>query len=289
MKIYPECYNCFISQAIRSSRIHTDDKQKILDVVQKVVKVLVDIDHSVPPPLISEDVYGTIKSTLGVYDPYKEIKRKYSDIASGYMPFAKNRIESSKEPLECALKLALSGNIIDFGSEIKHFDIEDTIKKTIESGFDIDDTHLFKKSLSRAMKLVLLADNAGESVFDMILTQTIKQLYPDIEIYVFVRGGPIINDVTKDDALYIGMDRVAEIVETSKAIPGFWPPFCKKECKRIWESADIVISKGQGNFETLSEIDDSRIFFLFIVKCRVVAEFLSCDKYSKIFLRNGKA
>jgi len=288
MKIYPECYNCFISQAIRSSKIHTKDRQKILSVVRGVVNALVGIDHSVAPPLISENVYGTIRRILGVDDPYETIKKKYSDIALSYVPFAKQLIKSSEDPLGCALKLSLSGNIIDFGSEVRHFNIKETIKQTVESGFDINDKGPFTSRLQKAEKLVLLADNAGESVFDKMLLETIKELYPNIKIYVFVRGGPIINDVTRKDALYVGLDSVSEIVEAGRAIPGFWPDYCNNECREIWDKADIVISKGQGNFETLTEIEDSRIYFLFIVKCRVVAEFLGCEKYSKVFKRNGK-
>ncbi len=288
MKIYPECYNCFISQAIRSSKIHTKDRQKILSVVQGVVNVLVGIDHFVPPPLISENVYGTIRKILGVDDPYEAIKKKYSDIALNYVPYAKQLIKSSKDPLGCALKLSLSGNIIDFGSEIKRFDIKKTIEETVESGFDINYTNEFRRNLQKSEKLVLLADNAGESVFDRVLLETIRELCPNIKIYVFVRGGPIINDVTKKDAIYVGLDGISEIVEAGRAIPGFWPAHCSDKCRKIWDEADIVISKGQGNFETLTEIEDSRIYFLFIVKCRVVAEFLGCEKYSKVFKRNGK-
>ncbi len=288
MKIYPECYNCFITQAIRSSKIHTSDKEKILTVVQEVVKTLVGIDHSVPPPLISEYVYGTIRHMLGIDDPYAEIKKRYNDIALGYVEFARKRIASSDKPLECALKLSLAGNIIDFGSEIRRFSIEDTLKETIERGFDISNYPVFEKQLQNAKKLVLIADNAGEAVFDMMLLETIKKLYPKLETYAFVRGGPIINDVTMEDARYIGMNRVAKLIETGKPIPGFWPDYCPQKCREIWENADIIIAKGQGNFETLTEIEDDRVFFLFIVKCRVVAEFMKTAKYSRVFLRNGK-
>ncbi len=286
VKIYPECYNCFITQAIRSSRIHTQDTERILDVVQAVVKVLVDIDHNVPPPLISEYVYGTIRRKLGVDDPYGEIKKRYNDIAMGYLEFAMKRLESSDDPLECALKLSLAGNIIDFGSEVKRFDIMETINQTVNEGFDLNDIESFKKQLKRAKNLVLIADNAGEAVFDRVLLETIGRLYPSLKIHVFVRGGPIINDVTIDDAKYIGLDRVAHLVKTHRPIPGFWPAYCEDECKRIYDECDLIISKGQGNFETLTEIKDERVFFLFIVKCRVVANYLGVKKYAKIFKQN---
>ncbi len=286
MKIYPECYNCFITQAIRSSKIHSKNKEESLKVVRNVVRILTDIDHSLPPPIISEDVYKTIQETLGIADPYKEIKKKYNDIALDYCDFAYARIRNAEDKLLCALKLSLAGNIIDFGGEQDSFSIEETINDTIHSGFHVNEIDKFKSDLKKANSLILLADNAGEAVFDKILLEMIKEMYPTLDIYVFVRGGNIINDITIEEAKYIGLDSVANIIESPKAIPGFWPEFCDGECEDIWKSADLVISKGQGNFETLSEISDKRIYFLFIVKCRVVAEFLKLKKFSKIFMQN---
>ncbi len=287
MKVHPECYNCFITQAIRSSKLHTGNKEKILNVVQGVIRKLTNIDHSLPPPIISEEVYETIRKELVVDDPYKDIKRKYNDIAKSYSDFSKAKIKNSENKLMCALKLSLAGNIIDFGGEMDKFSIEETINDTLASGFHINDIEIFKTKLKDAKNLVLLADNAGEIVFDKILLETIKNLYPSLNIHVFVRGGNIINDVTVEDADYVGMGDTAKVVKTQKAIPGFWPDFCDEDCRKIWEDADIVISKGQGNFETLSEIKDKRIFFLFIIKCRVVAQFLNLKKFSKIFLNNN--
>ncbi len=286
MKIYPECYNCFITQAIRTSRIHTNDNNKVLEVVQSVVRILTNINHQLPPPVISENVYKTIRTVLGIDDPYKEIKKKYNDIAMNYEHFARVRIKASKDPIFCALKLSLAGNIIDFGGEMDTFSVEETINDTIHNGFYKNDTDLFKYDLKNAGSLILIADNSGEIVFDKILIETIKNLYPTLETYVFVRGGAIINDALLEDAIYVGLDKIAKIISAPRAIPGFWPKYCNAECKKVWEKADIVISKGQGNFETLSEIGDKRVYFLFIVKCRVVASFLKLKKFSKIFMKN---
>ncbi len=286
MKINPECYNCFITQAIRSSRIHTQDNDRILKVTQSVVRTLVDLDHSLPPPIISEEVYSAIRKNLDVDDPYKDIKKKYNDIALGYAKMAKAKIRNAQDKLLCALKLSLAGNIIDFGGELDDFSIDETINDTIHSGFNINNIEQFRDELDRAKSLVLAADNAGEIVFDKILVETIKELYPKLDIYLFVRGGVIINDVTAEDARYVGFDKLARVIETKRAIPGFWPAFCEGECLDIYNKADIILSKGQGNFETLSEVSDSRIFFLFIIKCRVVAKFLNLKKFSKIFLKS---
>ena len=288
MKVHAECYQCFIGQAIRSAKFHRSDRYGLLEPVKNVVRVLQDIDVEVPPPLISEDVYGTIKKTLGIEDPYAEIKKKYNDIALSYEEFMKDEIENSENPLLFAIRLALAGNIIDFGSQIKSFDLESVIDETVRNPLDMTDFALFEKSIKKAKKVVLLADNAGEIVFDKILLKTIKTLYPDMELYAIVRGAPVINDVTMDDALYVGLDEIAEVVSSGQVIPGFWPETASKYARDVFERADIVISKGQGNFETLSEFEDERVYFLFLVKCSVVARYLGMKKLSKIFVRNDK-
>ena len=288
MKVHAECYQCFIGQAIRSAKFHRSDRYGLLEPVKNVVRVLQDIDVEVPPPLISEDVYGTIKKTLGIEDPYAEIKKKYNDIALSYEEFMKDEIENSENPLLFAIRLALAGNIIDFGSQIKSFDLEGVIDETVHNPLDMTDFTLFEKSIKKAKKVVLLADNAGEIVFDKILLKTIKTLYPDMELYAIVRGAPVINDVTIDDAFYVGLDEIAEVVSSGQVIPGFWPETASRYARNVFEHADIVISKGQGNFETLSEFEDKRVYFLFLVKCSVVARCLGMKKLSKIFVRNDK-
>ena len=286
MKVHAECYHCFISQATRTARLFYSDREHLLKPAMEVVKILQDIDVNLPPPIISEKVYGTIRKTLGIDDPYSKIKRKYNDIALKYEDFAKREIENAKNPLLYAIRLALAGNIIDFGSEVGTINLEKTIDDVVHNPLDLTDFSLFEKDLEKAKNIVLLADNAGEIVFDRILLETISKLYPDKRLYVIVRGGPIINDVTKEDAVYVGMDKVAEVVDSGEIIPGFWPDMAAPECRRVYDDADIIISKGQGNFETLSEIEDSRVYFLFLIKCGVVADYLKLKKFSKIFIRN---
>lgn len=247
-----------------------------------------DIDVELPPPLISEEVYGTIRRSLGIDDPYKQIKKKYNDIALKYEEFAKKQIEQADDPLLYAVRLALAGNIIDFGSQIGSFSLENTIDEVVRNPLDLTDFELFKGDLEKSKRIVLLADNAGEIVFDKILLETIRGLYPEKELFVIVRGGPIINDVGLEDAIYVGMDKIARVIDSGQLIPGFWPDFAKGECKAVYESADIIISKGQGNFETLSEFEDRRIYFLFLIKCGVVAQYLGLKKLSKIFIRNDE-
>ena len=288
MRVHAECYQCFIGQAIKSARLHKSNRYDLLKPVQSVVEVLHGINIELPPPLISENVYGAIRKALDIDDPYREIKKKYNDIALGYQKLMEKEVLNSDNPLLFSIRLALAGNIIDFGSQMGKFNLESTIEDTIHNPLDLTDFNRFVVEIEKAKNLVLLLDNAGEIVFDKILIETIKKLYPKINVSVIVRGGPIINDVTVEDARYVGLDEVANVVDSGQVIPGFWPYTASFEAKKVFDGADIVISKGQGNFETLSEIEDRRVYFLFLVKCDVVARYLGMKKLSKIFIKNDR-
>lgn len=286
--MYAECYLCFISQAIRTARLSTQNRGKLLEVTHNVVNVLKNIDYSMPPPLISHDVYDTIRKTLNINDPYKAIKYKYNKIASAYEPALKKKISLSKDKLLCALKISLAGNIIDFGAQMTNFSIEETLHDVIENGFKINSIDKFKNDMENAESLVFIADNAGEIVFDKIMLETVKELYPKINITIVVRGGPIINDVTRNDIAGLELEKIASIADSGQATPGYWPKFCSDECRNIQDNADIIMAKGQGNFETLSEIKDKRVYFLFIIKCSVVSKYFLLDNLSKIFAKNDE-
>lgn len=285
MKCKPDCFVCFVSQAIRAVEIINKKDEDAINALKNVANVLSNLSYNVPPPLISEFVYGSITKTLNHDDPYCEIKKKYNKLALGHLDDLKSYILSEKDKLKAAINISVAGNIIDFGSQIERFNIQETLSSSINEGFTLNDIEIFQKDLKKAKDLLFLADNAGEIVFDKLFLETLKSLYPKLKIYIALRGKPIINDVTKNDILGLGLEEVGEIIESTKPTPGFWPDYCDNYCKEIYKKADIIISKGQGNFETLSEFNDERIYFLFIIKCSVVANYLNKPKLSRIFAK----
>lgn len=287
MKAKPDCFVCFISQAIRATETISKKDEDAIRALKNVAYVLSKLTYNVAPPLISEFVYGSITKTLDHDDPYSQIKKKYNKIATGYVEDLKNYINLDKDKLQAAINISVAGNIIDFGSQIEKFSIKETISKAINEGFVLNDIDDFKEKINKAKTLLFIADNAGEIVFDKLLLQTIKSLYPTLKIYIALRGKPIINDVTKNDIEGLGLEDIGEIIESTKPTPGFWPNYCEENCRKIYENADVIISKGQGNFETLSEFDDDRVFFLFIIKCSVVEKYLNLPKYSHIFAKKS--
>jgi len=265
MKARLECIPCLLKQSLNATRGVTDD-QAVQEKVRKSVMVeLLDAPLDSSPPLIARTIYSIVDNITGRYDPYKSLKMEYNRIAMGMYPDLKDIVDRSDDRLFTAVKLAIAGNIIDFGADIQ-FDVEETIKDVLTKKFAINDYPLFVESLEDSENILYLADNAGEVGFDRILIEEIID-YADV-VYA-VKKKPIINDATIDDAIFCGIDSIAEIVTTSDT-PGTILERCDPEFVEIYRSADVIISKGQGNYETLSE-EAGNIFFMLLAKCPVIA------------------
>ncbi len=176
----------------------------------------------------------------------------------------KKYVETSENRLYTAAKIAIAGNIIDYGTG-RDFDISTEVFTLVDRELDIDDFDDFREALSRAKSVLYLGDNAGESVFDRILIEEI-----DAPVTFAVRDNPVLNDVTYEDAIASGIDKVAEIISSGTSAPGTVLRKCNDEFLELFRDADVVISKGQGNYEALSGIDRS-IFFLLRAKCPVIS------------------
>ncbi|RKY30204.1 MAG: hypothetical protein DRP67_04980 [Candidatus Omnitrophota bacterium] len=291
MRTYLDCIPCFFRQAIECSRIVGLDEEKQKLVIDEVSRIIPNISLSASPPEMGRVIHQLIKRAIGKEDPFKEIKEKSNRIAKEVYPLVKKKVTCSKDPLLKAVEISIAGNIIDYAVNTSievEKEIEKILKKEEESfkkGFFHFDE--FKKALKNAKDILLLGDNAGEIFFDKVLIETIKTLYGNKEIIYAVRGKPVINDVTVEDALFCGIDKIAKVIPSGSDAPGTILNICSEEFKEIFKSADMVISKGQGNFESLSE-EKREIFFLLMVKCDVVAKDLGTEKGDIILLYNKK-
>ncbi|MCD6223845.1 MAG: DUF89 family protein [Deltaproteobacteria bacterium] len=284
MKAKAECILCFINQAIRAANIIGESEEKKMEVVRTVIKYLSNLKNfDVPPPIISEGVYENIKKILNNNDPYKKVKQHFTEVAFSYLTQLEKLLKESKNPIDTAIRLSLAGNVVDFGSQMEKFDVDDAINTSLSIKITLNDSKIFMKELEKAKNLFFVADNAGEIVFDKLLLQAIKEIYPKINIKIVARKAPIINDVTTDEVKTINMQEIGEILSSGAAIPGLDVSRCDKRCKQAFYDADIIISKGQGNFEILSELNDNRLYFLFIVKCSVIAHYMNLPLLSRIF------
>lgn len=282
MKSYLDCYPCFFTQAIRTSRMITSDDKKIWEILNEVSLSLPEIPFGATPPEIGREVYRIISKRTGIKDPYRKIKEKCTRQALSLYPELKKLINSSQDRLMTAVRLSIAGNIIDFGVNFD-FDLKKDVGTILSQDFSINHYREFCEALDKARKILYLADNAGETVFDRFLIEEINKPV----IYV-VRAHPIINDATREDALLAGIDKVAEIVSSGCDAPGNILKFCSDEFLKVYRSADLIISKGQGNYEGLSD-EDRPIFFLLKAKCHVIARDIGIDEGSIVLMKASKA
>jgi len=245
----------------------TEDEIKQETALRAVLSELgkISIKNKIPAQ-IAHKVHHTVKKLTENNDPYAKVKDEYNRKALKMYPNLKRKVTESKDRLLTATKLAIAGNIIDFGPSSK-FDLDKTIEDTLEQDFAINHFNRFRKALKSSKKIIYLGDNAGEIVFDRILLEELNGK----DIVFVVKGGPIINDATIEDAKFVGIDKIARIEVVSNGDPGTGPDRLSKKFIRKLKDADLVISKGQGNYEALSEVD-ANIFFLLKVKCPLIAK-----------------
>ncbi|MCZ2856443.1 MAG: ARMT1-like domain-containing protein [Candidatus Bathyarchaeota archaeon] len=274
MNIKPDCLSCLFDQALRVTKLLKLDDATSKKVFDRTAQVLMDHTMSSTPPQIARDIYQAISDVTGEKDPVA--------LAKVYATEQALKIDTSFiHTIPDALKMAVIGNVIDFGSQ-EQLDLDEMIQYHVHKSFAIDDTDNFIRELQHAKEMVLLADNVGEHIFDKLLIETIKKHY-DITVHYFVRGNPIINDVTfKEGQL---LKDCAHIVDTGVRTPGFDLEEANSVSKEIFDRADIVLSKGMGNFESLYHVAKRPIYFLFVVKCSVVAEEIGQNIKELVFKR----
>jgi len=282
MKSYLDCYPCFFTQAIRTSKMITSDDKKIWQILNEVSLSIPDVPFGATPPEIGREVYRIISERTGIKDPYRKIKEKCTRQALSLYPELKKLINSSEDRLMTAVRLSIAGNIIDFGANFD-FDLKKDVGTILSQDFSINHYREFCEALDRARKILYLADNAGETVFDRLLIEEINK-----PVIYAVRARPIINDATREDALLAGIDKVAEIMSSGCDAPGNILKYCSDEFLKVYRSADLIISKGQGNYEGLSD-EDRPIFFLLKAKCHVIARDIGIDEGSIILMKGQKA
>ena len=278
MKTYLDCFPCLLNQALRAARIATDDPVKIKAVLDAVALMLPGISLESTPPEIGRLIYRTVHEITNNRDPYERIKEKSTKEALALYPYMKALVEKSEDSLLTAIRMAIAGNIIDFGPNRK-FDLKEEIDNTRVKPFAVCDYERFKIDLSRAQSVLYLGDNAGECVFDRILLEAMGKP----ATYV-VREKPVINDATLADARKAGIDGVAELMSSGTDAPGTLLETCNEGFLNLYRNAELIISKGQGNYEALSG-EKRPIFFLLMVKCPVIADHLGL-KVGDIMLKH---
>ena len=268
MRVYLDCVPCFLRQALEAVRLASQD----LSIQEKAIRVILQklskISWNTSPPHIGREIHTLIKEVTGNPDPYLPLKKRFNQLAINLYPMLEKKVKTANDPFGTAVRLSLAGNMIDFGARPgEKIDIEKEINGALKAPLDKQALEKFKKAVTQAQNILFLGDNAGEVVFDKLLVQEIG---PQKITYV-VKKKPIINDATLEDAEIVNLTKIVKVIDNGTDFPGTVLSACSKTFINIYEKADLVIAKGQGNYETLNDVKKP-IVFLLKIKCPVIAK-----------------
>ncbi len=281
MRTAIDCFPCFLKQTVIALRQSGCNETIQQNVFRDVLAIMQDVDMSMPPAYATTFIHRAIRETIAK-DPFKHIKQEYNDIALALYPRLRDHVTASADPLWSASRLAIAGNIIDFGI-FTDIDIQQSIDLALQSDIAADDFALFTKDLASADQILYLLDNAGEIVFDRLFIEEL--IAAGKKVKAVVKGSAVLNDVTREDAVQTGLDTLCEIISNGSDAIGTILPWTSSEFQEEFEKAPLIISKGQGNFETLCR-SSKRIYFLFQSKCDVVSRELGLTLCSMLFRKS---
>ena len=283
MKIFLDCIPCFVHQALDAARMATNDEQIHERVLREVLVLAKDLDMSQSPPVMGQKIHRLIRELTDVEDPYRCIKQRFNNAALRLYPRMRECIIQSRDMVGTAIRLAIAGNIIDFGvnDRLHEHELEKTIADCLAANIPGVQLESFRRAVNEAEEILYIADNVGEIIFDRLL---IEQL-PIEKVTAVVKGSPVINDATIEDAVLAGLPKIVEVIDNGSDAPGTILETCSQSFRDRFEDADMVIAKGQGNYETLSDVDKD-IFFIVKAKCPVIARDLGCEVGQMILRRS---
>ena len=269
MRYSMECLPCLLNQGIRVARRYLENEEEQRTLLKSIIAEIAVMDNNVSAPYIAHKIQRALKEILENPDPYQKEKRYFNQEMLKLEGDFYALVESAVNPLDIALKLAAAGNIIDFGPgyDLSRDNVLKTIKESMEKDYSQEVFVSLASALKDADKLLYLGDNAGEIVFDKIFIRTIKECYPHLQIDFATRGEPIMNDITEEDAYMVGIDEYAHIINNGTDIPGTILEHCSDSFVNVFNEADVIISKGQGNFESLYGNGYNNLYYIFLCKC----------------------
>lgn len=288
MKIQEECIPCIVNQAIKvANMVGLEDKNELLRNVFAYLSQ-VNFKTSSTPELIGE-IFTILKQVTGNEDPYKETREHYNRMFLEQLPNLEQEMSAAEDPFLEAIRYAIIGNIIDFNPihNLLLSDIDATFLRLKEAPLEINDSYLLMQEIMNSSTILYLGDNCGEICLDKILIKKIKEQNPSCHVFFATRGEAVVNDSLEEDAYFVGIEDYATIVSNGDSSLGTVLERTSKRFQEIYQNADIVIAKGQANYECLSN-EDKNIYFLLMTKCSVIAKDIGVPEMKMICLNNRK-
>lgn len=287
MQIKLGCLPCYVSQAMEAAEYADMDEEGRWDTVQSVCKELAEIDRSQPSARVGQKVHKIVRDHADTDDPYEQQKRKSNNSAKQCLEEFRELVEGSNEPILRAARLATAGNAVDFGPS-REFNIETALRRGYEEEFQISDWADFRSDLEGAADLLYFTDNSGEIIYDELFIEILLERINLRKLDLVVKDGPFLNDVTEKDLNSLGVaerDRVG-IRTVDNGDGGDSPTLWSQAVEGWLDEYDLVISKGQANYEGLSEYDIRNLYFFLTVKCDLVAGDVGAEEGSKVLIKS---
>ena len=283
MKTVIECIPCFARQAAEAVSMAIEDPARQEFLLRTLLREITETSWDGSPPVMGQRLHRIIRTITGHRDPYREVKARMNRMARELLPALRQAMAAQPDQHEAAVRIAIGGNLLDAGAktQIAAEDLPRHMNTIWTQPLRGEVDELFEAA-ARAHCILYLADNAGEIFFDRILIEAL----PTEKVTVFVRGAPVINDATMEDAIAAGLPDITPVFDNGSDAPGTILEDCSGEFQKWFERADLVIAKGQGNYETLSDTTKP-IFFLFTVKCPIIAARIGEPVGSLVVSRGG--
>ncbi|MGD8450945.1 MAG: ARMT1-like domain-containing protein [Phycisphaerae bacterium] len=268
-----ECVPCFVRQALDASHLVSNDPSIHERVLRQTLALAAQLDFQQSPPWVGQQIHHFLRQATVCDDPYLPAKQQANQFALALRPMLAERLAEATDPFALATRLAIAGNIIDLGckTRVRDEEIRRAVEDALRTPLDPQALARFRAAVDAATKILYLADNAGEIVLDALLIAKL----PVERVTVAVRGRPVINDATRDDAAAAGLTELVPIIDNGSDVPGTILASCSSEFRQQFALADLIIAKGQGNYETLNDVDQN-IWFLLQAKCPVIARDIGC-------------
>ena len=286
MQFDAHCIECMVRRHFELVQPKNDGVKADL-YLRDVMRIMLDAPKNVSAPYLTYQCAQAYAKYWPGDDPYAQLKKDSNDMILELLPSLRPMVEQAEDPLSMAMKFARTGNFLDFGiltPEVAHKALWEAVENTPAMELDADVYAHLLDDLSAAKQLLILGDNAGEIVFDILLVEQLRKQYPDLEVIYCVRGKNSLNDATREDAAYVGMDKLVRVIDNGTGISGTELVYISDELKQVLSTADVILSKGSGNLESLAGCG-LNIYYIFMCKCQRVAKILGCENMTGQFLR----
>ena len=284
MKVSAECMHCLVKRQADNIKKYSDEEKKA-EYLGKVLGIIANNAAEEPAPVLLSHIGRLHEEYFGKPFSFDELKKGYNAMMLEKENEIRGKIGEAQDPLALALRFAQIGNFIDFGAmdSVDDGKLMEFLEQAETLPLSEDTYAKFTENLKTAKKLVYMTDNCGEVVLDKLLLETIAGIAPHVEKTIIVRGEPVLNDATMEDALQVGIEACGKVIPNGTNIAGTYIPWLSAEAKQAMEEADILISKGQGNFESLHGCG-LNIYYLFLCKCQWFMERFGLPQYSGVFI-----